>query len=58
MFIASDIKFEIIVCLNILKMDLVISDIHADILALTSILDLVSSKDFEKNMGNFLELST
>ena len=34
-------------------MDLVISDIHADILALTSILDLVSSKDFEKKYGQF-----
>ena len=48
-------------------MDLIISDIHADILAFNSILDLVSSKEFEKkygqisriiNLGDVLERGT
>ena len=48
-------------------MDLIISDIHADILALNSILDLVSSKDFKQkygqisriiNLGDVLERGT
>jgi len=36
-----------------LKMDLIFSDIHADIFALDTILDLVTSTDFKKKYGEF-----